>query len=200
MGVCMKDNVWKSIIKIFVRISIVLLCGYVLFIQDYSNLGILVLTMLLTFYDLLLEKVCKITFSDKLNVFLLIFIFLAQCLGTVLHFYKIFSWWDIMLHTLSGIIFYLVGREIFFNISIRNKSVDSNFAVFILFSFCFALAVGVVWEVFEFSVDGLLGKDTQLAREFVGRCALMDTMTDLISASIGAFFVAVIEYYKRRIK
>ena len=53
-----------------------------------------------------------------------------------------------------------------------------------LFSFCFAVTLGVVWEFYEYTFDGLLGLNMQkFALEngtlLIGRAALADTMMDM---------------------
>jgi hypothetical protein len=54
-----------------------------------------------------------------------------------------------------------------------------------LFAFCFALSLGVVWEIYEFIIDGLLHTNAQKyalesGEPLIGQAALMDTMKDLI--------------------
>ena len=60
-----------------------------------------------------------------------------------------------------------------------------------LFSFCFAVTLGVVWEFYEFTFDGLLGLNMQKfalenGTQLIGRAALTDTMIDLFVDAVGA--------------
>ena len=69
-----------------------------------------------------------------------------------------------------------------------------------MFSFCFAVAIGSVWEIYEFSFDGLLGLNMQKflladGTPLVGRAALTDTMKDIIVDTIGAFLASCIGYF-----
>jgi uncharacterized membrane protein YjdF len=58
------------------------------------------------------------------------------------------------------------------------------------FAFCFALAVGALWEIFEFAMDGLLGMNMQ--KPFLGDpSGLADTMWDLIVDALGAMAIAL---------
>ena len=50
-------------------------------------------------------------------------------------------------------------------------------------SFCFAVSIGAVWEIFEFSMDQFFGMNMQ-------KSGLMDTMWDLIMDFIGALIGA----------
>jgi len=68
-----------------------------------------------------------------------------------------------------------------------------------LFSFCFALSCGAVWEVYEFVFDGLLGLNMQKfitasGEVLTGHNALHDTMTDIIVDAMAALLIAVIGY------
>ena len=60
----------------------------------------------------------------------------------------------------------------------------------------FSVFIGVLWEIYEFSFDGLLGLNMQkfalpiekgaTLSPLVGRDALIDTMSDLIVDTVGA--------------
>jgi uncharacterized membrane protein YjdF len=73
-----------------------------------------------------------------------------------------------------------------------------------LFSFTFAVTLGVIWEIMEFSCDALIGSthqkwdlpDTEMimGKPYQGS-GLRDTMSDLIVDSIGAFITSLITYY-----
>jgi len=55
-----------------------------------------------------------------------------------------------------------------------------------LFAFCFALAIGALWEVYEYSFDSILGLNmqkayTQQGVPLVGTAVLWDAMKDIIT-------------------
>jgi len=59
--------------------------------------------------------------------------------------------------------------------------------------------MGVVWEVYEFAVDGLLGLNMQKyamedGEPLIGRAALADTMGDLIVDALGATVMSAVGY------
>ena len=65
------------------------------------------------------------------------------------------------------------------------------------FAFCFALACGAVWEIYEFVVDGMLGMNmqkfaTDQGVQFVGHEAIRDTMEDLMVDAAGALVICLI--------
>ena len=73
------------------------------------------------------------------------------------------------------------------------------------FAFCFAMMLGAIWEIYEFTIDGIMHLNMQkYALEngvaLVGRAALVDTMSDLIVDAIGAFVIATIGYISTKYK
>ena len=111
-----------------------------------------------------------------------------------------FKHWDVLLHAIGG---GMLGALGFSFVALLNKEerVPVNLSpLFVsLFAFCFAVMLGVLWEVYEFAFDGLLGLNMQkFALEdgtlMVGREALMNTMKDLIVDAVGALAISVIGY------
>ena len=193
-----KKDIYKVIANI-IRILIAIITIFLIFKKEYKNIGILILTMILTFYDVFVEKILKIKLENNLKISIILFIFSAQCLGTALGFYGKFLWWDTMLHTLSGVIFFFVGETVIKQLN--NTLADSNInkKTIIAFGVCFSLATGVVWELFEFFVDTFLGKNMQVAKGFVGQDAIKDTMIDLISVTLGTVGIVIIQKIKELI-
>ena len=134
---------------------------------------------------------------------LLLFVAAAVLLGEMLNMYDALWWWDDMLHGLSGVIFGLVGLFLLFAI---NKRTDMRVApLFVaLFVICFAMACGVVWEIYEFTLDVFFKTTMQqwnmgqnavvIGKDYQGM-GLRDTMSDLITASIGAVIAGTISYF-----
>jgi hypothetical protein len=79
--------------------------------------------------------------------------------------------------------------------------------IYALFSLYFAVFVGVLWEFYEFAFDGILGLNMQkfaapdrdgVMRELVGREALRDTVTDLLTDTLGGGIVSLLGYFSLR--
>jgi uncharacterized membrane protein YjdF len=61
------------------------------------------------------------------------------------------------------------------------------------FAFLFALGVGTIWEIFEFTMDGLF--DMNMQKLMLGDpSGLTDTMWDLIVDALGALVISVLGY------
>ena len=149
-----------------------------------------------------LPSLLKRRFSVRLpNLFLIlyfIFLYCAIYLGEVRNYYYTVPHWDTILHGFSGVMLGTLGFSVvlLFN-DYRAKSFHLSPAFIALFSFCFAVTLGVLWEVYEFTFDGVLGLNMQkfmLAdkTQLVGRAALTDTMKDLIVDMIGAGVMSLV--------
>lgn len=127
-----------------------------------------------------------------------IFLYCAIFLGEIFSFYYLVPHWDLYLHAMSGA---MLGSLGFILIDWLNKDEHVKLSmspVFVsLFAFSFALAVGALWEIYEFTFDGVLGLNMQKFKSedgtlFVGSEALADTMEDLIIDAIAAAAVTIL--------
>lgn len=129
-----------------------------------------------------LTVLTRLKFDLPLVAAYLTFLFGSQFLGSVLHWYRI-SWWDLLLHGISGIILALIAIALYRKLVEQrtNGQIPSGFLF--LFILSFATLCGVLWEIYEFSSDQLFGTIMQADNT--------DTVTDLISGMIGAFAIAL---------
>lgn len=147
-----------------------------------------------------LEKKWSFEIPNYMCILYFIFLFCAIYLGEVRNFYYSVPHWDTILHAFSGA---MLGAFGFTLVSILNDSskveVTLSPLFVCLFAFCFAVAVGAMWEIYEFTGDSLFGLNMQKFRTadgnlLIGHNALSDTMKDLIIDSVGALFVVIIGY------
>ena len=117
---------------------------------------------------------------------IVIFVFATIFLGEAFDFYNRFWWWDVVLHGGSAMAFGLVGFLFVFMLFEGDRYAAPAWAVAFV-SFCFALSIGTVWEIFEFAMDQLFGLNMQ-------KSGLVDTMWDLIVDTVGAGFGAMVGF------
>jgi uncharacterized membrane protein YjdF len=175
-------NIIDNILRLIVIILIIIKCIN----GEYSDIGMLLVTFILTFYNWALTNILKINLNNTSRVMIVILIFIAQCLGTTLKFYNSYDNWDLIVHFFSGIVMFMVGYNIISSYNNQHHDVKLNKKLMIIFSILFALSVGSVWEMYEYSVDGILNLDTQRTGQLVGRLAIEDTMTDIFASTLGA--------------
>ena len=116
------------------------------------------------------------------------FLYATIILGQVDNYYAKYWWWDVMLHSGSGLAFGIIGLVVLL-IFLKRGAFSARPLILSLFAFCFALAIGLLWEVFEFSGDVLFHTNMQQRQTGV-----TDTMKDEIMDTVGAFLGAGLGY------
>lgn len=110
-------------------------------------------------------------------------------LGTALHFYDRWGWWDLFAHGFFG----FNAALTVFALLAQSKNIRVHSAFLLLAAFCVAMAFGAVWEITEYTVDCLTGSDVQRVAESIaaGKSPVADTMEDLIITVIGVAVFAL---------
>lgn len=214
---------WKKLIGILLFLSLLFSIGYAVACMirspsvappgdphakvksDYTLMLVQCMTAILVmFLPSALERRVRLEIPNYMVVLYFAFLYCAVYLGEVRNFYYAVPHWDTILHGFSGA---MLGALGFVLVNLLNDapnvkmSLSPGFVAF--FAFCFALACGAVWEIYEYLMDGLLHMNMQhFAIEdgtpLMGRAALLDTMKDLIVDALGALVIAVIGYFPLR--
>ena len=159
-----------------------------------------VLGMVVLLLPSVIARRLKIEIPSGMMILFVIFLYCAIYLGEVRSFYYHIQSWDTVLHWFSGA---MIGALGFSFVALFNNSerIPVNLSPFFVaaFAFCFAVTLGVFWEFYEYSFDGLLGLNMQKfaledGTQLVGRAALQDTMKDLVVDAVGAFAASLIGY------
>lgn len=160
------------------------------FYELIQRVGIFLL-ILVPFILRKLRVVLPAPFTIAFNIFMLITVFG----GTFMGLYINTHWWDKFNHTLSGVLLGLAGM-FFLNSLTKSSEKVGSFGI-VLYAFAFAVMCGAVWEIYEFTCDGLFGSNMQKFRndhtleEYIGRAALMDTMIDVVVDAVGAVIAGI---------
>ena len=148
----------------------------------------------------IIERKISIEIPSNMMILYTLFIYASTFLGEVRSFYYRVPHYDTILHVFSGAMIAILGFSI---ISILNNSdripVTLSPMFVACFTFCFALSLGCVWEIYEFLADGVLGTNMQKfaledGTNLAGRLAVVDTMKDIIVDAIGAFVISTLGY------
>ena len=196
-----KKNKVTFTIYMILRALVILVGIRQFFIGNYENVFLCAFTLVLFLVPVFVEKVFRVDVPALLENIVLVFIFAAEIMGEINSYYTKFALWDTMLHVTTGFLAAAIGLSLIVILN-RKKVFGLNLSPFFvaMFSFCFAVAIGSVWEIYEFSFDGLLGLNMQKflladGTPLVGRAALTDTMKDIIVDTIGAFLASCIGYF-----
>lgn len=162
-----------------------------------------IITLILTFGTEFIEKKNRVDIPDILEIVIIVFIYAGLFLSVRFNLYYTYFWWDDLLHALSGIIIGFIGSIVIYKLNYK-YSMDISPLLVAVFSFAFAVTLGVMWEILEFMSDVFIGTANQkwnlpvteimMGKSYQGS-GLRDTMSDLIVNSVGALITSLVTYY-----
>ena len=135
------DSKALSICFLILQILVILTAIRCLLTQNYESLAICIPPLFVTI--------------------ILLFIFAAEILGEVNHYYTKIPGWDTILHTMNGFLCAAVGFSLVYLLNRGSKNVNLSPFYLTLVAFCFSMTIGVVWEFFEFGMDQFFYVDMQ---------------------------------------
>ena len=157
-----REHKASFMVYMVLRLLVILTMILQFFNQNYENVFMCVLTLLLLIVPSFFQVTFKVELPSTLEIIILLFIFAAEILGEVNDYYFVFPQWDTMLHTLNGFLAAAIGFSL---VDLLNKSERVKFELsplyVVLVAFCFSMTIGVIWEFFEFSMDQYFGMNTQ---------------------------------------
>lgn len=162
--------------------------------RQWKTLSLALLAMVCLSIPFLIIRIANrknIVLPSSFQSITLTFVILAQYLGEIKNFYQIFWWWDLLLHAIFGsyaviIALYLIRGTI----RKRQEITKQRFTLFaIIFAFSFSVALGILWELFEFMGDYLL-------KTSMVKGGPEDTSTDLLIKVLAAFITSIICYFR----
>lgn len=132
--------------------------------------------------------------EDGFYNLILLFIFFASPVGSVLNFYKSVGPYDKIVHYISGILLAAIGVMIVAHLlkkmMLNENQKEAAFRLILMFAFLTAGTGAGLWEIFEFVADKLVGGGMQRG--------MVDTLTDMIAGTLGGLtYVAVFGGYKK---
>lgn len=157
-----KESKRSSIFVYFTLRFLVIICMIMEFLRGEINNAFLCLFSLILFImPFFIEKKFKIELPNTLEIIIMLFIFSAEILGEINNFYGIIPYWDTLLHTLNGFLAAGVGFALFDLLNQKVKSIHLSPLFLAMFSFCFSMTVGVLWEFYEYGADMYFKTDMQ---------------------------------------
>ncbi|MCK4635591.1 MAG: hypothetical protein KAT32_01910 [Candidatus Moranbacteria bacterium] len=178
----------KDKINFIITAILLLEIAFALFRTEWTILFITIITLVLISSVQFFTKKTQsyIYIPEEFQIATVLFIFATLFLGEIHGYYESFWWWDLVLHTGSAVVFGFVGFIILLVLQ-RGGRVEAKALWLAIFSFAFAMAIGVVWEIFEFTADQLFNLNMQ-------KSGLTDTMWDLIVNALGALFASFVGF------
>ena len=132
----------------------------------------------------IMGKIFKIKITSAMELLYVLFIILAQFLGSVVNLYNKIWWYDLFAHFLSGILTSVLSLVVLNWFGVYNrKNKWFNF----LFIISFTLMIASIWEFMEFGTDTFFGMNVQHSIE----TGVRDTMEDMLVAFLGSLIVSI---------
>ena len=165
LGDRVKEQKGVFILYSILRLLVVLIMIRSVMLHNYDTTLTCLLVLALFFVPSLLEETLKLKIPALFEGIIYCFIFAAEILGELGHFYTHIPIWDTMLHTLNGFLFAAVGFSTVELLNRTNKNINLSPLYLTMVAFCFSMTIGVLWEFFECGADIFLHQDMQ--KDFV---------------------------------
>lgn len=160
---------------------------YKLTVGDWLGVFVVLQAMVVSVIPYLVKRVVAIHVPHFLRIGITLFMFATLILGEIGGFYTTFAWWDLALHAIASAGLALIGFIVLV-VSFRQSMLRIHALLSSVLAVSFALALGVMWEVYEFFIDVVFLPDPLM------QSSNTDTMTDLVISIVGAVAVAVGAY------
>lgn len=148
---------------------------------DAYHLGIALGTLLIPLLPELFYRIFRLRRVYQLDFFVLAFSLLGYTLGAVVDLYQRVPFFDKAVHMLSGVFVSMLLLCLFCAVCPSHAPGRSERLLAVLFVFFGSMAVAGLWEICEYAVHALTGRDVQQ----VLSTGVDDTMQDMIVCLIG---------------
>lgn len=143
----LREHKSSFMVYLILRILVIVMLVLQVLNQNYENVFLCILTLLLLIVPSFVQVTFKIELPTTLEIIVLFFIFAAEILGEINEFYLLFPFWDTVLHTLNGFLAAAIGFSL---VDLLNRSERTVFNLSPVFTaivaFCFSMTIGVVWS------------------------------------------------------
>ncbi len=152
----------KPVFILLTLLRIMTVCAMVrsIIIGNYGNAFTAFLSLLFLVPSFL-EGSLKLRIPPLFEGIIYCFIFCANILGEIDHFYAHIPIWHTALHTLNGFLFAAVGFSTVELLNRGSEKFNLSPLYMSLVAFCVSMTVGVIWEFFECGMDLLFNLDMQ---------------------------------------
>jgi ABC-type multidrug transport system permease subunit len=181
---------WSTLLLVGILGALFVGLGLALWQGDFGSASLAAAAIICTLLPFIVNAETSIYIPRSFSIASVIFVFATLYLGQVANYYQKYWWWDVALHSASAFTFGLIGLVVLVVLFSR-KQLQATPLLFAFLVLSFSLAIGMFWEIFEFSGDQLFHTVMQHA----DTTGVVDTMKDEIMDAIGASVAAVVGYF-----
>lgn len=182
--------------RILALAGVILLTGITTWLAFYLNINPPIANVAGGFAALFAGVVVSLVFRvpDKLYYLILVFIYFAEPVGSIMNLYRLWAPYDKIVHFFSGVLIAAFAAMLFQKI-IDRRRLDYHqrsklTGIAALFVFFAASAGAGLWEITEFTIDILVSGGMQRG--------MVDTITDMIAGNLGGLLYGLILYFGYR--
>lgn len=135
----------------------------------------------------LVRRLFRFSGGYQLECILYIFVFLSWLMGSAGELYYTVPYFDKMVHCLSGLFVSFLALTLYMMLERRHSRVGENPVTACLFVFFTSMAVAGMFELCEFVLTPITGRDMQ----HVAETGVTDTMGDMFVCLIGTIFSVI---------
>lgn len=114
--------------------------------RNYEAAALCILSLILFLMPSFFEKQLKIEIPPLFEGIIYCFIFAAEILGEVNHFYTLIPGWDTILHTLNGFLCAAIGFAMVDLLNRHSSRLNLSPLYLAVVAFCFSMTIGVLWS------------------------------------------------------
>ena len=151
------------------------------FRKDVYHFSIGMGTLLIPLALTLFYKIFHLKRVHQVDFWVVLFSLVGYTCGSVLEFYLMIPNFDKIVHTLSGVLVSMLAYALFRAVKPGHAVEKKDRALAMLFVFFASMAVAGMWEICEYFVNLITGRDVQR----VLATGVGDTMQDMIVCMIG---------------
>ena len=170
--------------RIFFPLYLLLCAGMALVYalrRDGYHLGISLGTLAIPVALLLFYRLTGLKLVHQIDFIILAFTLIAYPLGSCLDFYARFPGYDKLMHMLSGAFVSVLCILLYCALKPEHRIGRGDFALALLFTFFGSMAVAGLWELAEYGINLVTGRDVQHVLD----TGVGDTMQDMLVCMIG---------------
>ena len=170
--------------RIFFPLYLLLCAGLALLYalrRDGYHLGVSLGALAIPVALMLFYRLTGLKLVHQLNFIILAFTLIAYPLGSCLDFYARFPGYDKLMHMLSGAFVSLMCILLYCALKPEHRIGRGDFWLALLFTFFGSMAVAGLWELAEYAINLVSGRDVQHVLD----TGVGDTMQDMLVCMIG---------------
>jgi hypothetical protein len=143
------------------RIIVIITLVRCILLGNYESAALCVLSLVLFLMPAFVEEQFRVEIPPLFEAIIYLFIFAAEILGEINHYYVLIPGWDTMLHAMNGFLCAVVGFSMVYIVSRHSKNLNLSPFYLAFAALCFSMTISTLWEFVEFIGDQLFMVDMQ---------------------------------------